>query len=94
MVRTPIIGHFDAHAGMASYVVAVMLSEVFHLGGPQCEIRREGLSTGIGTLEDAPHLQDAASQAAIQAQQKYCFYDDEHGNMEDFEMLPMLPHTS
>jgi hypothetical protein len=69
MVRTPIIGHFDAHAAKASYVVEVMLSEVFRLGGAQYEIRREGLPTGNGTLEDAPQLQDAASQAAIQAQQ-------------------------
>jgi hypothetical protein len=69
MVRTPIIGHFDARAAKASYVVEVMLSEVFRLGGMQYEMRREGMPTGNGTLEDAPHLQDAASQAAIQAQQ-------------------------
>jgi hypothetical protein len=69
MVRTPIIGHFDAHATKASYVFEVMLSEVFRLGVPQYAVRRESLPTGNGTLEDAPHLQDAASQAAIQAQQ-------------------------
>jgi hypothetical protein len=69
MVRTPINGHLDAHATKASYVFEVMMSEVFRLGGPQYEIRREGLPIGNGTLEDAPHMQDAASQAAIQAQQ-------------------------
>jgi hypothetical protein len=68
MVRTPINGHFDAHDATASYVIEVMLSEIFRLGGPQYEIRRKGLPTGNGTLEDAPHLQNAASQAAIQAQ--------------------------
>jgi hypothetical protein len=68
MVRTPSIDHFDAHAARASYVVEAMLSEVFRLGGVQYEIRREGLPTRNGTLEDAPHLQDAASQAAMQAQ--------------------------
>jgi hypothetical protein len=68
MVRTPINGHFDAHATKASYVFEAMLSEVFRLGGPQYEIRRAGLPTGNGTLEDVPHLEDAASQAAIQAQ--------------------------
>jgi hypothetical protein len=67
MVRTPINGHFDAQAAKTSYVFEVMLSQVFRLGGAQYEIRREGLPTGNGTLEDAPHLQDAASQAAILA---------------------------
>jgi hypothetical protein len=69
MVRTLIVGHFDARDAKASYVVEVMLYEVFRLGGPQYEIRREDLPTGNGTLEDVPHLQDAASQADIQAQQ-------------------------
>jgi hypothetical protein len=69
MVRTPIIGYFDAHSSKSSYVVKVMLPEFFRLGGPQYEIRREGLPTGNGTLEDVPQVQDAASQAAIQAQQ-------------------------
>jgi hypothetical protein len=68
MLHTPIIGHFDAHAAKASYDFEVMLFEVFRVGVPQHAIRREGLPTGNGTLEDAPHLQDAASQAAIQAQ--------------------------
>jgi hypothetical protein len=96
MVRTPIIGHFDAQFGKASYAVEVMLSEVFRLHGPQYEIKRKSLPTKNSTLEDAPHLQDAASQAAIQAQQNQRSYVDEHGNMEDFDMqranlLPMLP---
>jgi hypothetical protein len=68
MVRTPITGHFEAHAAKASYVFEVMLYEAFRFGGPHYEIRREGLPTGNGTLKDAPHLQDAASQAAIQAE--------------------------
>jgi hypothetical protein len=62
---TPIIGHFDAHAPKASYVVEVTLFEDFRLGGPQYKIRREGLPTGNIALEYAPHMQDAASQAAI-----------------------------
>jgi hypothetical protein len=69
MVRTPIHGHFDAHAAKASYVFEVMLSKVFRLRGPLYEIRRAGLQTGNGRLEDPPHMQDAASQAAIQAKQ-------------------------
>jgi hypothetical protein len=69
MVRTHVVRHFDAHAAKASYVVEVMLSEVLRLGGPQYEIRRESLPTGNCALEDAPDMQDAASQAAIQAQQ-------------------------
>jgi hypothetical protein len=43
-------------------------------------------------------MKDAASQAAIHAQQNQCTYVDEHGNMEDFDMkrvnmLPMLPRS-
>jgi hypothetical protein len=70
MARTPSIGHFHSHAAKASYVVKVMLSEAFRMGGAQYDKRRESLPTGNGTVEDAPHLQDAATQAAIQAHKK------------------------
>jgi hypothetical protein len=71
MLRTYIIGHFHAHAAKATSGIAIIMYEVFRLGGLQYEvIRREGLPTGNITLEYTTHMQDAASQA----QQSKCSF--------------------
>jgi hypothetical protein len=67
MLRTHINGYIDAHTGKASYVVAILLTEVFRVRGPQYEIRREDLPVGSGRLNYATHPQDVASLAAMQA---------------------------